>query len=155
MSMITRGLVYGGFSLDDIQMAVSVSSSFSIAKFIQYLEGHAQPAAGERCAIAIRLGLEAGGLNMFGHPQSPKDYGPFLRTKRFCQVTPTPAITYHPTVGDIMIIQPYPGGRPEGHIQAWAGTYWISDFKQTGGSAPWPGPGYRKNTPQYAVYRYL
>lgn len=135
--------------------ATSGSSGFSVTKFVEYLQSHSHTLSTGYCASAIRLALEAGGINMNGHPMFPKDYGSFLRMRGFYQITPTPPVTYHPILGDIMVIQPYPGGRPEGHIQAWAGAYWISDFKQTGGSAPWPGPGYRKNTPPYAVYRHF
>jgi hypothetical protein len=38
--------------------------------------------------------------------------------------------TFMPMKGDIVVIQPYPKGNVSGHIAAFDGRIWISDFKQ-------------------------
>jgi len=129
---------------------------FSTRDFVTYLETHAKnkPKRPYECAKYIREGLEAGNLNTTGHPKPAKDYGAFLLGKGFLQVSPTPPVDYTPGIGDIMVFQPPPSEKEQsGHIQAWGGKYWISDFKQTGKSAPWPGPGYKEQNPPHAVYR--
>jgi hypothetical protein len=44
-----------------------------------------------------------------------------------------------------------PAGSTAGHVAAYNGKYWISDFIQTDF---WAGPDYRTEKPHYAVYRY-
>ncbi len=58
---------------------------------------------------------------------------------------------YKPETGDVVIMQPFVGGRPEGHMAMYDGSVWISDFKQRG---IWPGTGYRLYKPNYVIYRY-
>ena len=58
---------------------------------------------------------------------------------------------YVPKKGDVAVIQPYPGGDPNGHIAMYDGQSWVSDFKQRD---VWGGPGgYRKNKPTCVIYR--
>ena len=40
-----------------------------------------------------------------------------------------------------------------GHIAIYNGTYWISDFKQTGSSGLYPGPGYQKAKVPFTIFR--
>ncbi len=40
-----------------------------------------------------------------------------------------------------------------GHIAIYNGTYWISDFKQTGASGLYPGPGYQKAKVPFTIFR--
>lgn len=49
-----------------------------------------------------------------------------------------------------MVIQSYTGGSVHGHIQMYNGEEWVSDFVQ---KDFWPGSGYKKNQPQFNVFR--
>lgn len=60
------------------------------------------------------------------------------------------SVDYVPKRGDVVVIQPYNGGNPNGHIAIFSGSRWISDFKQRD---MWGGPGYRRNKPPSIVYR--
>lgn len=55
-----------------------------------------------------------------------------------------------PREGDVIIIQPYAGGNPSGHMAIYDGAEWYSDFKQRD---MWAGPGYRAARPSYTIYR--
>ena len=79
-----------------------------------------------KCAMYIRLGLESGGLNTSRHPIDAGDYGPFLINKGFGIVNP---VDYNPNLGDIAVFNKTLQ-HPYGHIQAYNGTQWLSDYKQ-------------------------
>lgn len=53
--------------------------------------------------------------------------------------------------GDIVVLQPYQGGKKEGHIAGFDGRRWISDFVQRDF---WSGPGCRKHRPHHVFYRH-
>ena len=57
---------------------------------------------------------------------------------------------YQPQKGDVVVIQSYAGGDPNGHVAMYDGTTWISDFRQRD---MWGGPGYREKMPPYVIYR--
>ena len=113
----------------------------------RYADDHAEPAPGGQCAKYVRRALQAGGLNLDQHPYSAKDYGPFLTGQG---LLPVPADGNTPQKGDVVVIQNYQGGDPNGHIALYDGTQWVSDFKQRD---IWAGPGYRTNKPPIQVYR--
>lgn len=50
----------------------------------------------------------------------------------------------------MVVIQPYDGGNPVGHMAIYDGTTWYSDFRQRD---MWGGPGYRSAQPTYKIYR--
>jgi len=114
-------------------------------KFLKWLDDHAQNKSTGRCAQSVRKALEVGGLNTTGHPTLAKDYGPFLLNLGFLGV---PQDAYVPQPGDVVVIQP--GPTPSGHIQAWDGSQWVSDFNQ-GATKISP---YKGDTPPYAIYRF-
>jgi type VI secretion system secreted protein VgrG len=120
---------------------------FDIDAATKYLVANAEPGSIGKCATYVRQALEAGGLDMTLRPTSAKDYGPYLQRKGFRSV---PLKGYHPAKGDVVVIQNYAGGDVHGHIAMYDGTQWVSDFKQRD---MWGGPGYRKNMPEYEVYR--
>ncbi|EEF3390352.1 hypothetical protein Q8D36_003040 [Salmonella enterica] len=89
--------------------------------------------------------MQAGGITL-GHTYHAKDYGPMLRSAGFTTIG-----TYEmPREGDVIIIQPYAGGNPSGHMAIYDGADWYSDFKQRD---MWAGPGYRAARPSYTIYR--
>ncbi len=59
---------------------------------------------------------------------------------------------YVPQKGDIVVIQPYEGGNENGHIAAYDGKQWVSDFKRRDF---WGGPGYRTLQPSHRFYRFV
>lgn len=79
--------------------------------------------------------------------ESAKDMGPALQKAGFDPVDKT---NYAPQKGDVVVIQPYPGGNANGHIAMYDGKQWISDFKQ---KDMWGGPRYRTYQPPSQVYR--
>jgi hypothetical protein len=129
------------------------SENMNIDDAVKKLNAQAKKISGGKCATFVREAIQAGGVDLqTPYPASAKDYGPYLEQYGFEAVTPTPSPNYSPEKGDIAVIQPYPGGRPDGHIEMYNGTQWVSDFFQNGKDI-WPGPGYRQSTPSYEVYR--
>ncbi len=116
----------------------------NIDNFTRWLDDHTHRNSQHNCASAIRHGLEAGGLDTSLRPTLAKDYGPFLENNDFAPVSPD---NYTPQKGDIVVIQPGPS--PAGHIEAWDGNTWVSDFTQNPNRiSPYRGP-----TPSYTIYR--
>lgn len=124
--------------------------SFDKDKFATYLRKHSTPHSQGRCARAMRQALEAGGASTSGHPVAAKEYGPTLERNGFYVVGFTDLKTYVPVKGDVVIFEPHSGGNAAGHIQAYDGRRWISDFNQ---QRFWPGSGYEREEAVYVVYR--
>ena len=89
------------------------------------------------------IGANTGGGDSTGHPRSAKDWGPILEKNNFSKVNPE---NYVPKPGDTMVFQSTPG-HEHGHIQAYDGPKWISDYTQNN-TIP---PSY-KSAP-YTIYR--
>jgi hypothetical protein len=125
---------------------------FNIDNAVDYLNENAYPkydkATCGRCARAIRLSLEAGGINTSNHPNSAKEYGPHLTRWGFSTVNQT---NYEPLKGDLRVFQNYTGGSIHGHINMYNGNQWVSDFYENGF---WPGRGYRENNASFTIYRW-
>ena len=118
-------------------------------RFLQDLEARALPPSGQgACARHLREALDAAGIDTRGHPMSPKDWGPMLARVGFAAMTPH---GYEPRRGDIVVFQPVPGA-PEGHVQAYNGSRWISDFVQPSGF--WPAPAYRSASTKFLPFRH-
>ena len=118
-------------------------------KFTRYLRAHAEPRSVGKCARYVRLGLRAGGVVVPDQPVHAKDYGPVLRRLGFSEINVENPDVYKFMKGDIVVIQPYVDGR-SGHIAAFDGRSWISDFVQRDF---WSGSNYRKHRPTHAFYR--
>lgn len=123
--------------------------SLDTEKFAKHLRENAQKKSLGKCAKYVRLGLQAGGLVVQNQPTHAKDYGPTLRRMGFSEITVENPDTYKFMKGDIVVIQPYAAGK-SGHIAAFDGRVWISDFTQRDF---WSGAGYRKHKPTHAFYR--
>lgn len=113
-----------------------------------HITSQASPQSQGKCARAVRLALSAGGLVLNNYPPVAKLYGPVLLANGFQQIS---LGCWIPRKGDIIVLQPYPGGNPAGHIALYTGVAWVADFKQTD---MWAGPGYRQHKPPYAIYRF-
>jgi hypothetical protein len=113
---------------------------------VEFLNSHARPHSVSRCAEFVRSAIEAGGLQLVRR-RSAKDYGPSLEMCKFTIVAST-----FPVTGDVVVIQPITA-RGHGHMAMFNGTQWVSDFTQMHGL--YPGPAYRKQKPDFSIYRYL
>lgn len=123
--------------------------SLDTEKFAQHLRKNAQKQSAGKCARYVRLALQAGGVVVQNQPLHAKDYGPVLRRMGFSEIKVEDPNSYKFLKGDIVVIQPYAGGK-SGHIAAFDGRVWISDFVQRDF---WSGAGYRKHRPSHAFYR--
>ena len=125
----------------------SKKGEIAVDKVTDAINNSAKPGPTGKCATHVRKALEAGGVDTSGHPVDAKDYGPTLKKNGFEAVG---GDDYKPQKGDVVVIQPYEGGNPSGHIAIFNGTEWVSDTKQRD---MWGGPGYRKHQPPHVVYR--
>ena len=121
-------------------------SSLDVDKFADALDKNAGPKSELRCGVHVREALAAGGV-VLPKIGSAKDFGPELERHGF---KPMDEDGYAPQKGDIVVIQPYEGGNKNGHIAAYDGKQWVSDFKQRDF---WGGPGYRTLQPSHRFYR--
>ncbi|WET40358.1 hypothetical protein [Citrobacter enshiensis] len=112
---------------------------------VDHAKGHANARSLGRCAEYTREAISAGGVEI-GHTNSAKDYGILLENAGFRAI----GIGENLLTGDVVIIQPYPGGNRNGHMAIFDGTTWYSDFRQRD---MWAGPGYRSAHPSYVIYR--
>ena len=114
-----------------------------------YARAHAEPQSKAMCAHHVRLALmNGGGVPLSGWPEYACNYDPYLERYGFTRI---PGEQYSPQPGDVVVIQPHPGGHPAGHIALYDGTAWISDFVQRDF---WGGPGFRAAQPRHAFYRH-
>jgi hypothetical protein len=128
----------------------------------QIAEGKPNTFGEGRCAHYVANAIEQGGdINGGKRPSDAKDFGAWLEGMRFNSIASAadanahyayPPSGYTPKIGDVVVIQPYPGGNPAGHMAMYSGSQWVSDFRQRD---IWPGPGYRKYQPPYVIYRRL
>ncbi|HGW5056739.1 TPA: hypothetical protein ACNH5O_000051 [Citrobacter koseri] len=110
-----------------------------------YAKHHAHTHSIKKCAEYTRKAIRAGGIDI-GNTGHAKDYGSLLMHAGFRPVSPYES----PRAGDVVILQPYEGGNPSGHMAIFDGQDWYSGFKQRD---MWAGPGYRAAKPQYTIYR--
>lgn len=133
--------------------------TFDIDAAIKKISSIAHSASQGKCALHVRLALDAGGVKVRPTLGQAKLYDPALsrhgfKKSRLSQgvlINPTDCRIYKPSPGDIAVIPNVAGGRPEGHIAMYTGKEWISDFKQ---KDMWGGPTYRNAEPDVAIYRF-
>jgi len=123
----------------------------NVERFTATLRDQAGQASQRKCAMFVRLALAAGGAHTNGaHPRDAKDWGPVLLRLGFHRLAVEDSDRFIPIKGDVVVIQPYEGGNRSGHIAAFDGRIWISDFRQRNF---WSGHNYRKKRPSHAFYR--
>ena len=120
---------------------------WNVKAALRHLNSHAHKGSLGQCARYVRQAVEAGGVELVHHV-SAKDYGSSLTRVGFKSLG---AVRSGFRAGDVAIIRPI-HGHPHGHICMYNGRHWVSDFVQYHGF--YPGAGYRKHKPHYAVYRY-
>jgi hypothetical protein len=124
-----------------------------VKKFATHLREHACKKLGGNgfCARRVREALQAGGAKVpQPWPAYAKDWGPTLLSIGFHEMAVEDVETFSFMKGDIMVMEPYKGGKPAGHIAGYDGVDWISDFVQRDF---WSGPQYRAEKPSYVLYR--
>jgi hypothetical protein len=119
------------------------SGLVDLQKMTEWLDSHANAKSVGKCAKYVRQALEAGGGDTTGHPVSAKNWGPILEKMGF---KPVPESNYISKLGDVAVFQPRERNG-HGHIQAYDGKGWVSDFIQ-----PRFRPNRRDTTP-YQIYR--
>lgn len=124
--------------------------TIDVDKFTSHLRMNAKAQSQAQCAKYVRHAFEAGGAKTEGHPSMAKAWGATLQRNGFLTLAISRSGAYRPLKGDIVVIQPTAKGSKAGHIQAFDGKDWISDFVQRDF---WPGPGYRRERPSLLVYR--
>ena len=121
--------------------------TWDVNKAVTHLKNHAEPSSKGYCGKYVREAIEAGGIRLI-RKNSAKDYGSSLNTAGFTEYSSVPPGGYK--AGDIAVIQAPDSKQPNGHMQMYSGTNWISDFVQ---KSFWAGPSYRSNTPSFKIYR--
>jgi type VI secretion system secreted protein VgrG len=130
-----------------------------IEKAVQKLVSIANASSQGKCALHVRLALDAGGIEVRPTIGQARLYDPVLTRYGFTRsryskgvlIDSSSCANYLPEAGDIAVIPNVAGGRPEGHIAMFTGKEWISDFKQRD---MWGGPLYRNADPDVAIYRF-
>lgn len=125
-------------------------AAVDVDKFADHLRKNAKKQSARKCAKYVREALEAGGGDTTGYPRHAKLWGPTLLRMGFRELHVEDLETYKPLKGDVVVIQAYKGGNPSGHIAAFDGKGWISDFVQRDF---WSGHGYRTKKPDRVFYR--
>ena len=141
----------GNSSSGDVSSTTSEKNSrYSVDKAVATLVRRAYPSYDPKkcgkCAQAVRIALEAGGLNTINHPVPAYEYKDFLPKLGFKAVD---ASSYSPRKGDIIVIAPIEG-HSSGHIAMYSGSKWISDFVQ---SDMWGGSAYRNCKASHVFFR--
>jgi len=142
-------------------------SAWNVNNAVNYLNTNALPGFGKgSCSPYVPRAINAGFGGKEVVPSSPNTklagsaYGPSLLKAGFVIVPVKSLGSYIPIMGDIAVMNGYPGGKtcntgiggPCGHIQMYNGTHWVSDFVQ---KRPfWPGPDYEKYKPVFKIYRW-
>jgi hypothetical protein len=123
---------------------------YDTENFVTYLRDHAAKHSQSSCAKFVRRALEAGGADTKGHPVPAREYGPILTRNGFHSITVEKPEAFGFLKGDVVVMEPTKHGNQAGHIAAYDGSNWVSDFVQHGF---WPGPIYEREKPDYVVYR--
>ena len=107
--------------------------NFDIAAAIRKAAQIVLPKSIARCASFVRVMLEAGGINMAGHPVSAYQYASFLPSKGFRHIATlstreeqTKFTNTAARPGDVGVM----AHGQHGHICFFTGKQWVSDFVQ-------------------------
>ena len=122
---------------------VSNGHRINIEKFTSYLQGITRNTSTQKCARSIRVGLQSSGAKIVNHPVAAADWGSTLMQLGYKKIN---ASFDRPKKGDIYIIDRTQGHK-YGHIAAYSGSAWVSDFKQRDHAV------YRNKNVTYSYYR--
>lgn len=121
----------------------SKGQRIDIEKFTSYLQGITRNTSTKMCARSIRIGLQSSGAKIVNHPVAAADWGSTLQQLGYRKIN----LSFdRPKKGDIYIID-RTSEHKYGHIAAYSGTAWVSDFRQSGYAV------YRSPNVKYTYYR--
>ena len=118
-------------------------SGVDIDKFTQFLTGITRQTSTKRCARSIRIGLQSAGAKIVNHPVAAADWGKTLQQIGYQKINQS---FDQPKKGDIYIIDRNSSSK-YGHIAAYSGSAWVSDYKQRSHAV------YRNPNVNYTYYR--
>ena len=114
-----------------------------IEKFTGFLKGITRQTSTQSCARSIRIGLQSAGAKIVNHPVAAADWGNTLTKLGYQKID----LSFdRPKKGDIYIINRTEKHR-YGHIAAYSGKAWVSDFQQRGHNV------YKNSNVTYTYYR--
>ncbi|WP_425918208.1 hypothetical protein [Acinetobacter sp. TSRC1-2] len=114
-----------------------------LRKFTQKLHSISSATSTAKCARSIRIALQSAGARILNHPVAAADWGHTLQTIGYKQIKPS---FDQPRQGDIYIID-RTQKHVYGHIAAYTGRQWISDFRQNSHAV------YKNDKVTYTYYR--
>ena len=97
-----------------------------VRKFTQKLHSMSSASSTKKCARSIRIALQSAGARIVNHPVAAADWGNTLQTIGYKKINPS---FNNPKEGDIYIIH-RTQKHVYGHIAAYTGRQWVSDFRQ-------------------------
>lgn len=115
----------------------------NINAFTQRLRGITAQTSGQKCAKSVRLALESAGAKFNSHPVAAADWGNTLQKIGYQKIN---VAFDRPQKGDIYIIK-RTQNHVYGHIAAYTGSSWVSDFQQRGYAV------YKDPNVRYEYYR--
>lgn len=115
-----------------------MGTTFNIPAAVHKLVTSAKTSSVHKCAMYVRLAMEAGGLSTVGRPDWACKYVNWLPKHNWELVKTCTTISEkddftknHAKAGDVAVYQkPGCGLTQPGHICMYSGNQWISDFKQ-------------------------
>ena len=114
-----------------------------VRKFTQKLHSMSSATSTKKCARSIRIALQSAGARILNHPVAAADWEHTLQTIGYKKINPS---FDNPKEGDIYIIH-----RTQkhiyGHIAAYTGRQWVSDFRQKSHAV------YKNDQVRYTYYR--
>lgn len=114
-----------------------------INKMTSFLKGITRQTSTQKCARSVRLALQAAGAKFQSHPVAAADWGSTLTKIGYRKIN----LSFdQPQKGDIYIIDRTAKNR-YGHIAAYSGSAWVSDFKQRSHAV------YKNQNVKYEYYR--
>lgn len=114
-----------------------------VRKFTQKLHSISSATSTAKCARSIRIALQSAGARIVNHPVAAADWGNTLQTIGYKKINPS---FNNPKEGDIYIIH-RTQKHVYGHIAAYTGRQWVSDFRQNSYAV------YKNDQVSYTYYR--
>ncbi|NNH00110.1 peptidoglycan amidohydrolase family protein [Acinetobacter sp. ANC 5414] len=114
-----------------------------VRKFTQKLHSMSSATSTKKCARSIRIALQSAGAKIVNHPVAAADWGNTLQTIGYKKINPS---FNNPKEGDIYIIH-RTQKHVYGHIAAYTGRQWVSDFRQNSHAV------YKNDQVNYTYYR--
>ncbi|MDD2945066.1 MAG: hypothetical protein PHG15_04460 [Acinetobacter sp.] len=114
-----------------------------VRKFTQKLHSMSSATSTKKCARSIRIALQSAGARILNHPVAAADWGHTLQAIGYKKINPS---FDHPQEGDIYIIN-RTQKHVYGHIAAYTGRQWVSDFRQNSHAV------YKNDQVRYTYYR--